>query len=867
MPSPEKIELAQHFQLPKTFFNYEKKQPCPGCRGCMGKADNLPSASKNESDTSEDHSTPTLSLDTPHESTTIRFSAKGDITSFSELASSKGSFWFDSKSQSKSPGFSRAGELVFGSKVPGDDNGDPEAEAEVHFKPLVSLPDVQLKTGEESEEALFSYRAKLFRFDPTVKQWKERGVGDIKITRNVNTNKFRVIMRRDQIRKLCCNHFITPAMDLTPNQGSDRSWVWYTPCDFSDGEPKPEKLAVRFKHPDTATEFKKVFDKCITSSSEISKDTVLEHEEVDSCGQSSNQVSESNTFQRLAPPTGSWTCHACYVSNLPGTKECASCKSSKEDTPPPTNVSDQETVVLHSPDSSTHRNPLLQFPLNMSPVTTLPYICPKPLPALEKEHVQVPVTTVQAGSREVTHISGSKTSADIPEPPPTLDSASPVASQTIEVDSEEVISESKTCTEIKQELLSSLEKEQQIVSLSPGTFQTTQADSEEVISESKTCTEIKQELLSSLEKEQQIVSLSPGTFQTMQADSEEVISESKTCTEIKQELLSSLEKEQQFVSLSPGTFQTTQADSEEVISKSNNHADIEAHTQDDDVIFLYEELPNQDLIEKAKKFMLPPSFYLYETKAPCHGCRGCKLDSEESDLCPESDSVAAIRPTNKEDVELKDVNVQDSPSLAPVTSAFGFSSQSTLLSFSDLTSSNEGGFAKATPGFQFHNAGKQLFSVASADDNGDPEAEADISFRPIVTLSEATPIKSWDDDADTLFVSRGKLYRFGDGQWKERGVGDIKIMRHRKTNQNRIIMRRDQILKVCCNHYITAGMTLVPGSNDKSWVWFTQSDFTDEHPQPEKLAARFKDNETAAQFKKVFEACVSESEPREAKEA
>ena len=35
-------------------------------------------------------------------------------------------------------------------------------------------------------------------------------------------------------------------MQLSPNVGSDRSWVWSVTADVSDGEPKPETLAIRF---------------------------------------------------------------------------------------------------------------------------------------------------------------------------------------------------------------------------------------------------------------------------------------------------------------------------------------------------------------------------------------------------------------------------------------------------------------------------------------------------------------------------------------------------------------------------------------------------------------------------------------------
>lgn len=35
-------------------------------------------------------------------------------------------------------------------------------------------------------------------------------------------------------------------MELKPNAGSDRAWVWNTLADYADEEPKPELLAIRF---------------------------------------------------------------------------------------------------------------------------------------------------------------------------------------------------------------------------------------------------------------------------------------------------------------------------------------------------------------------------------------------------------------------------------------------------------------------------------------------------------------------------------------------------------------------------------------------------------------------------------------------
>ena len=35
-------------------------------------------------------------------------------------------------------------------------------------------------------------------------------------------------------------------MELKPNCGSERAWVWSTLADFADEETKPELLAIRF---------------------------------------------------------------------------------------------------------------------------------------------------------------------------------------------------------------------------------------------------------------------------------------------------------------------------------------------------------------------------------------------------------------------------------------------------------------------------------------------------------------------------------------------------------------------------------------------------------------------------------------------
>ena len=127
----------------------------------------------------------------------------------------------------------------------GDD--DEEENADVHFEPVVKLTErVETKTNEEMEEQVFKMRAKLFKFVKDSSEWKERGTGDVRLLKHKENLMTRLVMRRDKTLKVCANHYITPEMELSPNVGSDRSWVWNAAADISEGESEAMTLAIRF---------------------------------------------------------------------------------------------------------------------------------------------------------------------------------------------------------------------------------------------------------------------------------------------------------------------------------------------------------------------------------------------------------------------------------------------------------------------------------------------------------------------------------------------------------------------------------------------------------------------------------------------
>ena len=87
----------------------------------------------------------------------------------------------------------------------------------------------------------------------------------------------------------------------------------------------------------------------------------------------------------------------------------------------------------------------------------------------------------------------------------------------------------------------------------------------------------------------------------------------------------------------------------------------------------------------------------------------------------------------------------------------------------------------------------------------DPEREVDVHFEPVVRLTEKVEVKTNEEQEEQVFKMRAKLFRFDrdSKEWKERGTGDVRLLKHKENAKTRLVMRRDKTLKVCANHYGT----------------------------------------------------------------
>lgn len=197
-------------------------------------------------------------------------------------------------------------------------------EPNVHFEPVIALPDlIEVKTGEEEEDSKFSHRAKLLRYDATTKEWKERGIGEMKVLVNKkDSSKARLLMRREQIFKLCCNMSITKELEFKKMNGTTYSFAGQ---DFSENEIHPEFLAIKFKTSELVEQFVNAVKDVQKNLGKVSEKKVEEKKPAEAA---------KGFGDKFKPKVGSWTCEGCYISNKADDLYCVACDSPKDSSVP-----------------------------------------------------------------------------------------------------------------------------------------------------------------------------------------------------------------------------------------------------------------------------------------------------------------------------------------------------------------------------------------------------------------------------------------------------------------------------------------------------------------------------------------------------
>ncbi len=140
-------------------------------------------------------------------------------------------------------------------------------------------------------------------------------------------------------------------------------------------------------------------------------------------------------------------------------------------------------------------------------------------------------------------------------------------------------------------------------------------------------------------------------------------------------------------------------------------------------------------------------------------------------------------------------------------------------------------------------------------------------WAPSVTLEVKEEVHTGEEEEETTYTQRSKLYRWVPnteeeegpaGEWKERGTGDVKFLKHKASGKMRLLMRQEKTGKIVANHYVVEGVdpyyTLRPNAgSDKCWVWMAQ-DFSDNEVLIEQFALKFGNAEKAKSFEDAFNA-------------
>ncbi|KAJ5896402.1 uncharacterized protein N7473_005801 [Penicillium subrubescens] len=112
-----------------------------------------------------------------------------------------------------------------------------------------------------------------------------------------------------------------------------------------------------------------------------------------------------------------------------------------------------------------------------------------------------------------------------------------------------------------------------------------------------------------------------------------------------------------------------------------------------------------------------------------------------------------------------------------------------------------------------------------ADESGDEGSDNDEGEETSAFEADKTDerfyeqtIETGEEEEENLFACKGKLFHFGSGEWKERGVGTFKINARKSDDgkqHGRMIMRADGALRVMLNSPVFKGMTFGDAKNQE----------------------------------------------------
>ena len=755
--------------------------------------------------------------------------------------------------------------------------GDEEASFgdTLHVEPLVSLTrKSDLTTGEENEEVVFKERAKLYRLHEG--QWKERGLGDIKILLDKRTSKARILMRREKVLKVCANHLLTAEMQLTKKVESPNTYVWCTPADLSDAEPVSETFAVRFKTVECGEEFSKVFTKYRNVESgrkkEVSNTQTPEEKEESQVSFGDNEEKVQNAAsaapffdftkfsQKSAEQSGAAKALIKVNSDVKQQKDEKSSTEKKQNGAESVDgksslqsagfvfdaakfnfhASKTQVASDNSQNLSPDRNPFLNAIQNLSSSRTSPFAFGRFEGANDigsSSPIGAAQTHNQVSTPSTSNLFQRATFALAESTPNSDNFVSPIGEAGF--GSEQHIQEYQVNDYLNATAQGS-------------SFVNNRASDQAGYYQSEW--ESIQDRYYDAAYDEHNGYYDGSSF--YQNDDYHNDGEYYTAEDVY------YGDEGAYYSNSEQGFEYYDQEPPRDIPPADSDANSDRLSQpegavsseelvphvvqmiDDDIFVTYVKKASFLQRARASRLQLPPNFFAPSLYPPS-SYRGCGKEEENSTQYHRVTSVFA------QDV----IKAEQRPIVFGAAAIVKETKGQKFLSFADLAK-GQGTFTNRiqASNSSFSGAGAMLFTAKEEP----VEGEFDPTFKPIVELKKKENLKTGEEGYEDLFKNRAKLFRFDFDlkQWKERGVGDMRLSYNPETSYCRVIMRRDQVLKLCANHPVMPDIELKPhGMSSASWLWVSRADYSEGEPQMQQFAVKFKRKEIADEFKHVFQDC------------
>ena len=135
----------------------------------------------------------------------------------------------------------------------------------------------------------------------------------------------------------------------------------------------------------------------------------------------------------------------------------------------------------------------------------------------------------------------------------------------------------------------------------------------------------------------------------------------------------------------------------------------------------------------------------------------------------------------------------------------------------------------------------------------DPEEEVGIGGEKKLNLEDKIT-ETGEENEDLIFKIRAKLFRWRSDEWKERGTGDLKFLRHKLNKKIRLILRQDKTLKAMANFIISEKdpvCDIKPHQGSDKMFFFVAFDCSEE-PTMEKFVIKLGNAENGTKFKEAF---------------